>query len=114
MFKSILLALMIPFIACTASIALEGLELTDLQHKILRGPDSDNEYFISVKLTVKNLETTERNVKIYVQALDVEEFEVFEISLEGTLKANETRVLSDTGWIDESVYRTIMLWQVEE
>lgn len=91
-----------------------GIEVSGLAHKVLSGPDEDGDLEISVKLTVKNTTEADTRVEITVQAIDGEDFEVFDVRLSGSVKAKQTRVLTDTQFISEKLYKTIVKWQIEE
>ena len=53
-------------------------------------------------------------MKVVVRAVDAEEYEVFDVQLTGKVKAREARILTDTQFISEKVYKTIVRWEVED
>lgn len=92
----------------------KGLELTGLAHKVIDGPDEDGDLEISVKVTVRNTTGKDQDVKIKVRAVDGEDYEVFDMPITGIVKARDTRVLSDTQFISEKVYKTVVRWEIED
>lgn len=116
MFKQLLvlsLILTLPLIS-PATTPPKGLEFSGLAHKVLNGPDDDGDLEISVKLNVRNVTAKDQDVKVAVRAVDAEEYEVFDVHLTGKVKAREGRVLTDTQFISEKVYKTIVRWEIEE
>ena len=106
----VLLAMMSPTLFPQAAAPPAGIEVTGPGHKVLTGPDEDGDLEISVKLTVKNTTESDLRVEVTVQAIDAEDFEVFEVRLSGTVKAKQSRVLTDSKYISEKLYK----WQAEE
>ena len=92
----------------------KGLEFSGLAHKVVDGPDEDGDLEISVKVNVRNTAGKDQDVKIKVRAVDAEDYEVFDMPITGIVKARETRVLTDTQFISEKVYRTIVRWEIED
>lgn len=97
----------------TVVAASQGLEFTGLGHKVLSGPDSDGDLEISVKINVRNPTNADQDAKVVVRAVDKEGYEVFDVELTGKVKAGETRILTDTQYIKEKVYNTIIKWEIE-
>lgn len=91
-----------------------GIEVSGLGHKVLSGPDSAGDLEISVKLTVKNTTDADMMVRVRVQGIDRDDFEVFDVQLSGIVKAKQTRVLTDTQYLSEKLYNSIVKWQVED
>ena len=110
---SLTLILMLPLITAALS-APKGLEFSGLAHKIVDGPDEDGDLEISVKVNVRNTTGKDQDVKIKVRAVDAEDFEVFDMPITGIVKARETRVLSDTQFISEKVYKSVVRWEIED
>lgn len=94
--------------------AQQGLEFSGLAHKVLAGPDSDGDLEISIKVNVRNATNTDQDVKIVVRAVDKDDYEVFDVQLTGKVKAGQTRILTDTQFISEKVYKTIVRWEIED
>jgi hypothetical protein len=116
MFKRLLtlsLVLTLPLIS-PATTPPKGLEFTGLAHKVLTGPDDDGDLEISVKLNVRNTTAKDQDVKVIVRAVDAEEYEVFDVQLTGKVKAPEARVMTDTQFISDKVYKTIVRWEIED
>jgi hypothetical protein len=90
---ALFLALLAAALPMTA-VAAQGVEFSGLAHKVLAGPDQD--------------------VEVFVRAVDKEDFEVFDVRLRGRVKAGQTRVLSDTQFIGEKLFKSIVRWEVEE
>ncbi|HEU4434780.1 MAG TPA: hypothetical protein VFR51_15450 [Pyrinomonadaceae bacterium] len=107
------LILTLPLISPATSLP-KGLEFSGLAHKVVDGPDEDSDLEISVKVNVRNTTGKDRDVKIKVRAVDAEEYEVFDMPITGIVNAHETRVLTDTQFISEKVYRTIVRWEIED
>jgi len=91
-----------------------GLEASGLAHKVLSGPDDDGDLEISVKVTVRNTTESDVDAEVGVHAVDKEDFEVFDVRLSGKVKAGQTRVLSDTQFITEKLYKSIARWEIED
>jgi len=91
-----------------------GIEVGEPQIKVIDGPDDDGDLRISVKVTVKNTTETEMNVELNVQALDRDNFEVFDMFLSDAVRAGQERVLTDTDYIQERTYKSVAKWRVEE
>lgn len=91
-----------------------GLEVSDLSHKILSKPDEDGDLEISIKVNVRNTTETDIEAAIVVRGLDKEDYEVFEVPLSGKVKAKQSRVLTDSWYINEKRYKSIERWEVED
>lgn len=107
------LILTLPLITAAVS-APKGIEVTGLAHKVIDGPDDDGDLEISVKVNVRNTTGKDQDVKIKVRAVDAEDYEVFDMPITGTVKARETRVLTDTQFISERVYKSVVRWEIED
>lgn len=107
------LVLTLPLIG-TAMSAQKELEFSGLSHKVLGGPDSDGDLEISVKVTVQNLTARDQEVKVVARAVDSEGYEVFDVQLTGKVKPKETKILTDTQFINEKLYKSIVRWEIEE
>jgi hypothetical protein len=107
------LILTLPLISPATTLP-KGLEFSGLAHKVLNGPDDDGDLEISVKLTVRNMTAKDQDVKVVVRAVDAEEYEVFDVQLTGKVKAREARTLTDTQYIPDKVYKTIVRWEIED
>jgi hypothetical protein len=103
----------LPLITAAVS-APKGIEISEFAHKVIDGPDDDGDLEISVKVNVRNTIARDQEVKIKVRAVDAEEYEVFDMPITGTVKARETRVLTDTQFISEKVYKTVVRWEIED
>jgi hypothetical protein len=108
----LLVSLMVPIADVAA--APPGLETSGLAHKVLSGPDDEGDLEISVKVSVRNTTEADQEAQVIIRAVDKEEFEVFEVRLSGKVKAGQTRVLTDTQFISEKLYKSIVRWEVEE
>ena len=53
-------------------------------------------------------------MKVIVRAVDRDDYEVFDVALTGKVKARESRVLTDTQFISEKVYKTVVRWEIED
>ena len=98
----------------TATSGAPTIQVSEISHKVIQGPDADSELLVSIKATVANLLETEQYVKISIRAIDSEGFEVKDVILEGKFTGHQTRVLSETGWVSERSYHTIVRWELEE
>jgi hypothetical protein len=107
------LILTLPLISSAVS-APKGLEFSGLAHKVVDGPDDDGDLEISIKVNVRNMTGKDQDVKIKVRAVDAEDYEVFDMPITGIVKARESRVLTDTQFISEKVYKTIVRWEIED
>jgi hypothetical protein len=103
-------------VLCTPATAAPsvGIEIGNPEHKILGGPDEDGDLEISVKISIRNTAEPDLTVQVFVQALDKDGFEVFDILLSDIVKGGQTRTLSDWQYIKQGVYRSIQAWRVEE
>ena len=116
MFKQLLtltLILTLPSISPAMS-ARKGLEFSGLAHKVLGGPDTDGDLEISVKLNVQNTTARVQDVKVVVRAVDSEGYEVFDVELTGKVNARDSRILTDSQYINEKLYKTIVRWEIED
>ena len=91
-----------------------SLTYGEVSCKLLAGPDVVGDMDVALKVTVSSSSENDIDAKITVRALDSEDFEVFETYLDGIVRAGETRVLTDTDFINERIYKTIVRWEVEE
>ena len=107
------LILTLPLISAAVT-GPDGVDFTGLAHKVVAGPDSDGDLEISVKLTARNTTDEEQSVKVIVRAVDREDYEVFDMALTGKVKARESRILTDTQFISEKVYKTVVRWEIED
>jgi hypothetical protein len=116
MFKRLLtLTLILTLPSITPAMSdQKGLEFSGLAHKVLSGPDNDGDLEISVKLNVNNTTAKVMDVKVVVRAVDAEGYEVFDTQLTGKVNARETRILTDTQYINEKLYKTIVRWEIED
>ena len=94
--------------------AQQGLEFSGLAHKVLAGPDSDGDLQISIKVNVRNPTSADHDAKVVVRAVDNDDYEVFDVQLTGKVKAGQTRILTDTQFINEKVYKSIARWEIED
>lgn len=94
--------------------AQQGLEFSGLAHKVLAGPDSDGDLQISIKVNVRNTTKTDHDAKVVVRAVDNDDYEVYDVQLTGKVKAGQTRTLTDTQYINEKVYKSIVRWEIED
>jgi len=98
----------------TSLASVPDLEVGPVEAKAISGPDEDGDLLVSIKVTVTNNADSERSVNLQIQALDGEEFEVFECNLEGKVDPEATRTISDTDYINAELYRSISQWRVDE
>src|SRR5215475_250938 len=94
--------------------AQQGVEFSGLAHKVLSGPDSDGDLLISIKLNARNATDIDQDAKVVVRAVDKDDYEVFDVQLIGKVKAGQMRILTDTQFINEKVYKSIVRWEIEE
>lgn len=116
MFRHLLiiaLILTLPLISPAMS-APQDFEVSGLAHKVLGGPDDDGDLEISIKVNVLNKTAKVLDAKVYVRAVDNDGFEVFDVQLTGKVGARESRVLTDTQFINEKLYKTIVKWEIED
>jgi hypothetical protein len=92
----------------------KGLEFSGLAHKVVNGPDDDGDLEISVKVNVRNTTLKDMDVRVIVRAVDGEDYEVFDMPLSGKVTGRGTRVLTDTQFISEKVYKTVVRWEIED
>ncbi len=90
------------------------VEVSNVAHKVIQGPDAEGDLLISVKAEVKNLLSRPQDVEIWVRALDAEGFEVVDVPLTARLKAGQQKGLTDTLYLNARAYKTIVKWQAEE
>jgi hypothetical protein len=107
------LILTLPLISFAMPVS-KDLEYSAPAHKVLGGPDDDGDLEISVKVTVRNTTGKAQEAKVVVRAVDGEGYEVFDVQLTGKVAANETKILTDTQYINEKLYKTIVKWEIEE
>ena len=65
-------------------------------------------------MNVRDTTGKDQDVKVIVRAVDGEDYEVFDMQLTGNVKARETRVLTDTQFINEKLHKTIVRWEIED
>ena|SRR6185503_4692984 len=109
-----ILALISAFDIQTMAAPTPGLEASGLTHKVLSGPDDDGDLKISIKVTVLNTTEAEIDAAVVARAVDKEDFEVFDVRLTGKVKAGKIRVLTDTQFITEKLYKSIARWEIED
>jgi hypothetical protein len=109
----ILGALCVPALPTMAGARL-SVEVDEPECKILQAADKDGDLEIAIKVSVQNTSESEAEVKAIVQGIDREGFEVFELRLSDAIKAGQTRVLTDSDFLQERRYKTIVRWRVEE
>lgn len=90
------------------------LEVGPVEAKVVSGPDEDGDLLVAIKVTVTNNSDSEQTVTLEIQALDSEDFEVFECDLSGTIGPGTTRAITDTDYINAEIYKTISQWRVED
>ena len=91
-----------------------GIEVDEPECKILQPADKDGDIEIAIKVTVQNTSETEAEVKTIIQGIDREGFEVFEVRLSDAVKAGQSRVLTDSDFMQERRFKSIVRWRVEE
>jgi hypothetical protein len=91
-----------------------SIEVDDPECKILQPADKDGDIEIAIKVTVQNTSETEVEVKTIIQGIDREGFEVFEVRLSDAVKAGQSRVLTDSDFLQERRFKSIVRWRVEE
>ena len=98
----------------TPLVTSSDLDVGTVEAKVVAGPDEDGDLQVSIRVTVTNNADSERAVKLEIQALDSEEFEVFECDLEGKIGPQTTRSITDTQYINSEIYQSISQWRVDE
>ena len=91
-----------------------GIEVDEPECKILQPADKDGDLEFALKVTVQNNSDTEMEVKTIIQGIDREGFEVFEVRLSDAIKAGKSRVLTDSDFLQERRFKSIVRWRVEE
>ncbi|HOO76303.1 MAG TPA: hypothetical protein PLI51_00190 [bacterium] len=91
-----------------------GIEIGEPTVKVVEGPDYDNDLTISISVRVKNTTEREVAVEVIVQGLDREGAELFDTFLNDALKPGQTRVFTDSVYIRNGLYKSIVIWRVEE
>ena len=111
----LLSSILLPTSIATASKSPpQGIEYGEVICKRLSGPDRDGDLDISVKVTVRNRSENDVEIDISVRAIDGEDFEVLDLFLDGLVRAGETRVLTDSYFLNEQTYKTISRWEIED
>ena len=82
--------------------------------RIVSGPDEDGDQLISIKVMITNYSDDELALSLSIQGCDSEGFELAEIELQGKVKAKSTKVITDTDYIEASVFESISNWNIEE
>ena len=70
-------------------------------------------YWVSVKADVTSIESYSGYVRIYLQAVDGENFGIKKVYLRGNIESGQTTVLSETMCISRKIYRTIRKWEIK-
>lgn len=91
----------------------DGLHVSNIASKIMSDVDSSGDVWFSVKATVTNTSKSKKKVDITVQAIDEEGFELKSQSLYSTLKAGETKILTDKIYMKQPLYNSIKKWQLK-
>ena len=94
--------------------ACPDLDMGPVEARIVSGPDEDRMLTISIKVGVANNTDNDKTVYVSIQALDADEFELFECGINGRVPAGEYRTITDTQEIEETIYDSISEWRVEQ
>ena len=80
----------------------------------LRGePDDSGDVWFAIVADVTNNTQDEVEVRVNIQAVDQEGFELTELTLRGSVGPGETRRMSDQDYMKHRDYLNIARWQVE-
>jgi len=89
------------------------LMVSDIQTKILSGPDEDGEITFAIKVSVTN-RFDDADVFLDVQGLDADGFERASVSLEGHILPGQTKVLSTKQeYFARAEYDAIVEWRYQ-
>jgi len=69
---------------------------------------------IALKVVVRNLAKTRKEIFVEIQAIDADGFEIESYTLAGKLASGETKTLSQKFETYEDVYKHIRGWQIKE
>lgn len=74
--------------------------------------DSGGDVWFSIKVPIKNSSQRDRDVTVILKAVDLEDFEVKTVILNGNVRAGREEVLTDKTYMAEKEYRHIKEWKI--
>jgi hypothetical protein len=80
----------------------------------LTQPDRSGDVWYAVKLPVANKTANFLQVRVELQALDKDGFELATVWLSGTLQPSKSEILTDKTLMSHAQYKPIAKWQVKE
>ena len=89
-------------------------DVGDVEAKVVSGPDDDGDLLVSLKVNVINNTESEMDLAFTIQGIDADEFEVFECRLGGKAAPLGITTITDTQYIEASIYDSIWRWRIED
>ena len=91
-----------------------GVEVTNIGVKVLKVDYDDNQVSYAIKADVTNLrddEYSDEDVTVWLQGIDSDGFEILSLYLEGNVKLNTTKTLTDRkDYCDKNEFDSVVNW----
>jgi hypothetical protein len=84
----------------------------EVAHKVVEEVDEDGDLSVAFKVPVTNRGIKDKKVRVTIRAFDGDGFVVFDTTLAGVVRAEQTESLTDAVFLQQSAYRSIASWQV--
>lgn len=87
------------------------VEVSDIATKVIE-KDNYGDVSFAIKAKVTN-NTKDSEVFVFLQAIDSEGFEIYEIALEGKIAPGTSRVLTESSYMSLNKFNQIDKWQLD-
>jgi hypothetical protein len=74
--------------------------------------DSSGDIWFSIKVPVRNSSKNNKDVSVYLQAVDQSDFEVKTVTLQGTIRAGKEEILTDKTYMGNKDFKQIKKWKI--
>ena len=88
------------------------MRIENITTKVIMRETHRNSMTYSIKCLVEN-DTFDEDVRIDLQGLDEDGYEIDTVSISGTIPVGESKVMTTRAYIDEKLYKQIVTWRKE-
>jgi hypothetical protein len=111
--KRMPIAILIIAVFCAAVHVLAAtIEVTNIETKIVRGPDNDGDVWFAIKCAIRNNSGTDQRIFVNLQAVDVSGFELKTVYLSAKVRRHSFEIASTQSFMPEEDFRKAR-WRVK-
>lgn len=112
MLKKICTLQILLLLATAPMLLAADIEISDIATKLVSSPDSSGDVYYAIKADVTN-NGQKQDVRVELQAVDSDGFEVADLTLRGDIPPGTSKVLTDKKYMQETAYKSIKNWQIK-